>query len=73
MTIYHLDIVNDPLAWWPVHEIAKTSEGMTGIGELSFSQAENPLSMSAHIPLHNTNGTNGLSYSTLQITRRMLR
>jgi hypothetical protein len=37
---------------------------MTGISELSCSQAENPLSMSAHIPLHNTNGTNGLSYST---------
>lgn len=64
MTDYDLDIVNNPLAWFPVDGVAKTSEGMTGISELSFSQAEYPLSMSASIPIHDTNGTNGVSCST---------
>lgn len=66
MTDYHLDIENDPLAWFPVDKIAETSGGMTGVSELSFSQTANYFSMSAHIPLYDTKGTNGFSYSTNQ-------
>ncbi|KAG7531728.1 hypothetical protein FFLO_04170 [Filobasidium floriforme] len=61
MTDYPLDIVNDPLAWFSVDGDDKTSEGIAG--ELSFNQIANPLSMSVDIPLHDTNGTDGLSYS----------
>jgi hypothetical protein len=63
MTDNDLDIEN-PLAWFPVDRIAETSEGMTGVNELSFNRTVNPLSMSAHIPLPDTNGTNELSYCT---------